>query len=48
MSIIIDNPRFWGYYADLLPTGEVIDCQNYATVASIRDRYNATHKENNS
>ena len=48
MSVVIDNPRFWGYYAVLLSDGRIIECHNYATAASIRDRYNATHKENNS
>jgi hypothetical protein len=48
-AFIIKSNRFYGHYQVMYPCGQRVDCHNYTTAVSIRDRANsqaAKKKEN--
>ncbi len=49
IAIIVDSNRFYGHYQVMYPDGQRVDCHNYRTAVTIRDRANspaAKKKEN--
>ncbi len=48
-AIVVESNRFYGHYQVMYPNGQRVDCHNYKTAVTIRDRVNsqaAKKKEN--